>query len=138
MSDPTPRANAIISDHALLRYLQRVKGVDVAQYRRMAHGGASDYHILQAIERVTGCDIEALRGRLLTPSVQAAVNIGAAGVVIGGARFKIKAGKVVTAFSQDFVRGASRQNRGSTAPKRRANLKRTPGGTRRNKKRGRK
>lgn len=62
----------IISDHAVLRYLERVKGVDV----------------------------ESIRKEMNSPALRAAVEIGATSVKLGcGARLRIKGDTVVTVLA---------------------------------------
>lgn len=61
---PEPR----LSDHALLRYLERVKGVDVESARR----------------------------EIMTPSIVAAVKAMATSVLVNGARFLVREGVIVT------------------------------------------
>lgn len=66
---PEPR----LSDHALLRYLERVKGVDV----------------------------EAARREIMTPSIIAAVKALATSVIVNGARFLVREGTIVTIMEAD-------------------------------------
>jgi hypothetical protein len=61
---PEPR----LSDHALLRYLERVKGVDV----------------------------QAARREIMTPSIITAIKAMATTVTVNGARFLVKDGAIVT------------------------------------------
>lgn len=62
-------AEPIVSDHALLRYLERVKGVDV----------------------------ESIKSEMLTPTVRMAINAGAQAVKLGcGAKIVIKGATIVT------------------------------------------
>jgi len=61
---PEPR----LSDHALLRYLERIKGVDV----------------------------EGARREIMTPGIVAAVKAMATSVIVNGARFLVKEGAIVT------------------------------------------
>jgi hypothetical protein len=61
---PEPR----LSDHALLRYLERVKGVDV----------------------------EGARREIMTPGIIAAVKAMATSVLVNGAKFLVREGTIVT------------------------------------------
>lgn len=64
---PVPR----VSDHALLRYIERVKGVD----------------------------LDAMRAGILTPEITAAIQVGATRVKIEGVTFVIEGNVIVTTFS---------------------------------------
>lgn len=77
---PVPR----VSDHALLRYLERVKDVD----------------------------IEAARAEILTPAVTAAIIQGASGVIVGKVKFVVSGATITTTLGEeqrpkhtDFKRG---------------------------------
>lgn len=62
-------AEPIVSDHALIRYLERVKGVNT----------------------------DAIKAEMLSPTVRAAINVGAHAVKLGcGARLMIKGSTIVT------------------------------------------
>lgn len=88
-----------ITDHALLRYLERVKGLDVARARapRSKKTGRplNDHEVLKRLEK-SGLDIESIRHSLLTPNVSAAIAVGAKSVVCGDHRFVIRNSVVVT------------------------------------------
>lgn len=76
---------AKISDHALLRYLERVKGIDLEEARR----------------------------EMRCPALLAAIEMGARTVIHGsGARFKISGDTVVTVLSKDMYDHESREIRG--------------------------
>lgn len=65
-------AQPIISDHAVLRYLERVKGIDV----------------------------ESIRREMDSPALRAAVDMGATSVKLGcGARLRLKGDTVVTVLA---------------------------------------
>ena len=66
---PEPR----LSDHALLRYLERIKGVDVAS----------------------------ARAEIMTPTVIASIKAKASAVVVNGARFVVKDNCLVTITDDD-------------------------------------
>jgi hypothetical protein len=66
---PTPR----VSDHALLRYLERVKGVDV----------------------------EAIKAEIMTPETIAAIKAGASAVNVNGCRMPIKDGCIATVLAKE-------------------------------------
>lgn len=91
---------AWITDHALLRYLERVEGLDVRGARAQAarERGVPDATDTQVLGRLVldGVDIEAYRRSLLTPKVRAAISVGAKSVVCGDHRFIIRDRSVVT------------------------------------------
>jgi len=78
-----------VSDHAVLRYLQRVKGLDV----------------------------DAVREEILTPAVHAAIRAGATRVSVEGVEFVVSDGVVTTAMKRSGrvhnggVKGQSRNRR---------------------------
>lgn len=57
----------------------------------------SDHAVIRYLERRYGFDFENVRNEILSPAVRSAVNLGAAGVKIDGGTFKI-AGKTITTF----------------------------------------
>jgi hypothetical protein len=83
-ADPPP-VFPIVSNHALLRFLERVDGVDV----------------------------EGARARIMTPSVIAAIKAGAVRITVEGVRFVIKNGVIVTAWDGEDERRKRRKVRKS-------------------------
>lgn len=57
----------------------------------------SDHAVLRYIERHIGIDVEAIRDQLLTPQVISAMNIGCTGYKINGGTLKFN-GKTVTTY----------------------------------------
>lgn len=65
----------------------------------------SDHCVLRYLERVVGIDIEAIRDELASPTVQQAVEIGCDTVILGsGARLKLKGDTVATVLPKRTVR----------------------------------
>jgi hypothetical protein len=64
---------SMVTDHAVLRYLERVKGFDIAAVRR----------------------------EMLTPGVVAALKAKATAVIIDGVRFQVTDGTIITVFPDD-------------------------------------
>lgn len=58
----------------------------------------SDHALLRFMERALLLDVEALRGRIMTETVKAAILAGAGAVTVEGVRFKIANNVVVTAL----------------------------------------
>lgn len=56
----------------------------------------SDHAVLRYLERVCGVDIEGIRRGLLTPEVKAAMRLKATSVTIQGVTFRLKDSSVVT------------------------------------------
>lgn len=89
----------IITDHALLRYLERVEGYDVHNARRSVERTEPrhrDFHVLEWLSVYAGVNTEAKRQALITPKLLAAIAAGAKAVFIGPVNFIIKGGSVVT------------------------------------------
>lgn len=57
----------------------------------------SDHALVRYLERHLGHDLEAIRKEMVTPGVRAAVNVGAEGVKAHGGTLKIK-GRTITTF----------------------------------------
>lgn len=71
----------------------------------------SDHAVLRYLERVKGLDIEKIRSEILTPDIAAAIRAGATAVTISGARFPVRGGVIVTVIGDEFAR--SRRGRAS-------------------------
>jgi len=57
----------------------------------------SDHAVVRYLERKYGFDVDEVRREILTPQVKNAVNVGAAGIKVHGGTFKI-AGRTITTF----------------------------------------
>lgn len=73
------------SAHALVRWIERVEGVDMEPFRKAAERtrrmGSTDPVLLDLLS-ASGYDIEEARERLLSPLVHAAVNLGCKSVSV--------------------------------------------------------
>jgi hypothetical protein len=56
----------------------------------------SDHAVIRYLERRHGFDFEAVRDEILTPAVRGAVNAGASGVKVDGGTFKIQDRTITT------------------------------------------
>lgn len=56
----------------------------------------TDHAVLRYIERVLGFDVDAIRTRIMSKTVRDAIRSRAGAVTIDGYRYEIKAGAVVT------------------------------------------
>lgn len=87
----------LVSDHAVVRFLERHDGLDLSQARAACGGPtAHDIAILDHLAVHEGLDIASVRRRILTPVVRTALSMGAAGVRMGRIRLVIISGTVVT------------------------------------------
>jgi hypothetical protein len=82
----------------------------------------SNHAILRFLERVHGVDVESVRKRILTPLVIEAVKAGATRITVEGVRFIIKNGVIVTAWEGEDVRRKSYkvrkgQDKGKASPR---------------------
>jgi hypothetical protein len=68
LNKPAQGDRSILSDHALIQYLERVKGIDLSKFR----------------------------DEILTPETLSAVSMGATAIKAGGAKFKVQNGVIVT------------------------------------------
>ena len=58
----------------------------------------TDHAVLRYLERVKGFDMNAVRREILTPGIVAALRGGATAVMIGGVRFQVSDGKIITVY----------------------------------------
>ena len=63
----------VVTDHALLRYLERVEGLDTSTARANLPRYAGDRAILEWLRDYAGLDIEAKRNAIVTPKLLAAI-----------------------------------------------------------------
>lgn len=61
----------------------------------------SDHALLRYLERVMNVDIKAVQARIMTDKVKAAILAGASSVIVAGAKFKIANNTVVTIIDTD-------------------------------------
>jgi len=86
-----------VTDHACIRYLERVVGLELSRVRRSLGGrAASDKDILRYMETLGACDIGSLRGRIAHLVVLAREHPGCCGVTVAGHRYVIVGQSVVT------------------------------------------
>lgn len=90
----------IITAHALVRYLERVRSLDLAPYRAaMPAVGLDpddDGALLHFLEVYTPLDLASARRDLLSAPVRQALGCGAQAAVVGGFRYVIINGQIVT------------------------------------------
>lgn len=86
-----------VSDHAVVRFLERHDGRDLTSVRAACGGAdAHDVAILDHLAAHEGLNVAYVRRRILTPTVRTALGMGAAGVRMGHVRLIIVNGRVVT------------------------------------------
>lgn len=71
----------------------------------------SDHALLRYIERIMEIDVEALRLEVMTDSVKSALKMGASGVTVNGVKMVAKDGVIVTVLSEN-MRPKKRTSRG--------------------------
>lgn len=88
----------VITDHAVVRFIERNDGIDTRAAREMASATAdgSDAAILLALGILEGIDASDVRHRMLTPTLRTAIGCGAIGVKRDHLRFVIIDGRVIT------------------------------------------
>jgi hypothetical protein len=90
----------VVSTHAVLRYIERGMGVDLASIRReMRAAGAQvfdDKALLAFIEVRDGISEDKIREQLTAPIVIAAINAGASRVTLSDCRLVIQDKRIVT------------------------------------------
>lgn len=60
----------------------------------------SEHALLRFIERVHGLDVEAIRAEIMSPNIVAALKTGATGVTVRGVKFIAKDGVLVTVIAE--------------------------------------
>jgi hypothetical protein len=97
-----------LTAHAILRYLERVEGVDIGVIRDGAiRAGAvnpDQRQIWQFARDYMGFDEEAIEARFLTPTVRAAIKAGAKKIRVKGAIFIVRDNAITTAISSSYDR----------------------------------
>lgn len=61
----------------------------------------SEHALLRYIERVHGIDVEAIRAEIMTPSIVEALKMGASAVTVNNVKFKCSAGTIVTVLADE-------------------------------------
>lgn len=74
----------------------------------------SDHALLRYIERVHGIDVDAMKAELLTPALVQAIKLGASGMKVADGTFVIKGSTVIT-FLAPEMRPKHRTQRGLVA-----------------------
>ncbi len=92
----------IVTDHALLRYLERVEGFDTSTAKANLPPYAGDRDVLEWLRDYAGLNIEAKRKAIVTPKLLAAIAAGAKSVGIGPARYMIRGPVVATVKVMDW------------------------------------
>lgn len=99
-----------ITDHAVIRFLERHDGFDLRSVRTLV--GRRDGDALAYLAVRCGIDVGAVRRRMLTPHVAAGLRLGASSVVVGSVRLVIANGRVVTVKCVAWGRLVRPANRG--------------------------
>lgn len=104
----------MITVHALLRYIQRIKRMDTrpaAERLRLQGREVNDTSLIDALRRQFGVDIAAIRHEMNTIGLRTAIALGASRYVRAGCVLIIEGGKVVTVKAQQNAQpmGAKRR-----------------------------
>lgn len=99
-----------VTDHALVRWLERVEGMDLTMARegRQRCPGAwnGDRGLVRVLDRLI--DIEAVRARILTPTAIAAWKAGATSVRVSNAKLVFCGSVVVSVLPKQLHRRVSK------------------------------
>lgn len=85
---------AMVTDHALVRYIERVLGFDLEEY------GSNDHERLQRL-RAEGVDLNELRNQIFTKTVQLGCELGANFVRRHDSILVIRHGWVITVLPKE-------------------------------------
>lgn len=104
-----------VTDHALLRWMERVRGVDVPGFRRDLAAiedrhpdGVADSHLVEWVLAAYEWDKRDVINEILSPLVIAGFNAGAGRALNQGHWVCFKAGKVTTVFKKGEMIRANR------------------------------
>lgn len=86
----------IITDHAVVRFIERHDRMDLSRIRRACGGALAPDQMILACLNDHGINIADVRGRMMTDTLRTAVGMGAAAVRMGRVRLMISGGRVVT------------------------------------------
>lgn len=70
--------------------------------RPAAEPKISDHALLRYIERILGVDVDAMRSEIMSDAVKSALRAGASGVTVNGVKMVAKDGVIVTVLSEDM------------------------------------
>lgn len=87
-----------------------VRNVLAKRLRPAAEPRISDHALLRFIERVYGVDVDAARSEVMTPSVVMALKTGATAITVRGVKMVAKDGTIVTVLT-DEMKNAGKQKR---------------------------
>jgi hypothetical protein len=94
----------MITQHACIRWLERVEGVDLTEIREAAAKAGfdptCDGHVLQQLWQSWGLSIHDIHARILTPFVLSALKAGATRIKVGSAVIKADGGKIHTVLTK--------------------------------------
>lgn len=62
----------------------------------MKKAPVTDHAFVRYLERVLGHDVEEMKRYMVTPNIKAAIGLGATSVCVDGVTYKIKGRKIVT------------------------------------------
>ncbi|MCA1241852.1 hypothetical protein LC092_05345 [Stappia stellulata] len=99
-----------VTQHAVLRYLERVENVELAPFYAAA-GTDDPTLVLDAFEKETGICIAALRRKVLPPECVPALKMGASSLRCNGYVCRIESGQVVTVYKHNKRRVPIRTRR---------------------------
>jgi|GEM_PF-3872267 len=90
----------MITDHALMRWFERIDGYDLGPIREAyirKHGGEPyDGQLLAFGQVYCGLPVNATRARILSPCVRLAVRAGCARIKVGPAVLEVRDGAITT------------------------------------------
>lgn len=122
-SIPDPMAGVIVAEPAGIMPMEVVEPIAPIAPVPMPQPKAfaprvSDHAVLRYLERASGMDFAAVRHKLLTPNVVAAMKAGARAVKVDGGRLIIKDDTVVTFAPKDPHQGRTPANAIKRGPRR--------------------
>ncbi len=100
-----------VSDHAIIRWLERVEGCDLdwvrEDLRKSGRFADSDTQVLTYLRDKVGLDIADIEARILTPVVRAGIAAGSRTIRVGNVCLEIADGCMVTTVQLNAYRIAN-------------------------------
>lgn len=105
----TDTPQVIVTGHALVRYFERVEGVNIAAVRRRMRAEGVDQHVIDgdntmlAWMNANGWHVEAVRAKFQCAKVANAIAMGAVRVMVDGVWATINRGVVATIYTAEML-----------------------------------
>lgn len=91
-----------ITDHAMMRYLERICGLNIRDLKmkakKLGYAITTDAHFLAFVQKEEKIDVNRMRENLVTPELKAALAMDARTIRLDGIVMILRAGRVMTLY----------------------------------------